>query len=475
MFLVLEITSSNAAVLGAASRAVFSVKGGTIGRRAGNDWVLPDPHVSSRHARVRSVGGTFFLEDTESANGVTVNGSKLHPGEPFPLKEGDSIFIDPFEISVRISVTMPGAQTQVQPRVPSSGSAGQFEIGGPAGTPSPSDLPSVDALLGNTPTPAQSPAVQGSAEGPGLADIVGADAGAIPADFNPLLDSPAARTPAAPRPSGQDLLGKPVIGDAMNIPPPVPAAPPAGSRIIPTNWEGGDEPSEPPPEAALPGAAPAPPSPQRRSAAQVAPATSAISGDFAALLRGAGLQEEALSPEVLAQLGQVLRVVVDGLMVVLRARGEIKNEFRLQQTTFKPRENNPLKFSANVEDALHNLLVKRNPAYLDTPAAFEDAFADVRSHQLAMLAGMRAAFEYMLGRFDPQALRAQFDAKPGRKVSLGFGAGGRYWDSFEEYYKELTSDADDCFRRLFGDQFARSYEEQLKQLRASGRPMDPQT
>ena len=98
MFLVLEVIGPNAATLGAAARVVFTAKGGTIGRRAGNDWVLGDPHVSGRHARVRSVGGTFFLEDAESANGVVVNGTKLHPGEPFPLKDGDSIFIDPFEI-----------------------------------------------------------------------------------------------------------------------------------------------------------------------------------------------------------------------------------------------------------------------------------------------------------------------------------------------------------------------------------------
>jgi type VI secretion system protein ImpI len=78
---------------------------------------------------------------------------------------------------------------------------------------------------------------------------------------------------------------------------------------------------------------------------------------------------------------------------------------------------------------------------------------------------MRAAFDHMLGRFSPEALRAQFDAKPGRKVSLGFGSGGRYWENFEEFYKELNADRDDCFRRLFGDQFAQSYEEQLKRLR----------
>jgi type VI secretion system FHA domain protein len=156
-------------------------------------------------------------------------------------------------------------------------------------------------------------------------------------------------------------------------------------------------------------------------------------------------------------------------MDVLRARGEIKGEFRLHQTTFKPRENNPLKFSVNVEDALHNLLVKRNAAYLDAPAAFEDAFVDVRHHQVAMLAGMRAAFNYMLSRFDPAALAKQFDARPGRKLSIGLGSSGRHWESFEEYYRDVTREPDDCFRRLFGDQFARAYEEQLQRLRAAKR------
>jgi type VI secretion system FHA domain protein len=115
MFLVLQVTSSNAVNLGAASRMVFSQQGGTIGRRAGNDWVLADPHVSGRHARIRAMGGTFFLEDNDSGNGVLVNGNRVHPGEPFPLKEGDVLFIDPFDISVRLSPVMPGAQTEAVP------------------------------------------------------------------------------------------------------------------------------------------------------------------------------------------------------------------------------------------------------------------------------------------------------------------------------------------------------------------------
>jgi len=486
MFLVLEVTGSNAAALGAASRAVFTTKGGTIGRRAGNDWILADPHVSGRHARVRAVGGTFFLEDAESANGVLVNGTKLHQGEPFPLKEGDSIFIDPFEISVRMTASMPGAATEVHASPTSVASFPAPAAQQSAAAYAPGGLPSVDDLLAPPPSPASARAVQGAPPAQGLGDLLGMGTDGIPAEFNPLLDSPAVQPVVAPPPTGRDLIGKPVINDAFEIrtpPPAMPASP--GRPAIPTNWDVLDTPAAVQPPipplavnpAPIPGATPPPmaTTPPAVGLPRPAAGPAAAGSDLEMLLRGAGLPEGSLSPEVAAQLGQVLRVVVDGLMEVLRARGEIKNEFRLQQTTFKPRENNPLKFSANVEDALHNLLVKRNEAYLDTPSAFEDAFADVRAHQLAMLAGMRAAFAFMLERFSPPALRAQFDAKPGRKVSLSFGSGGRYWESFEEFYKELTDDDDDCFRRLFGDQFARSYEEQLKRLRVLKRRDEPRS
>jgi type VI secretion system FHA domain protein len=214
-----------------------------------------------------------------------------------------------------------------------------------------------------------------------------------------------------------------------------------------------------------------PPVVARAPAASAAPATpmAPMAGgadDFASLLRAAGVPDPSVSPEVAAEFGRVLRIVVEGLMEVLRARGEIRNEFRLPQTSFKPRDNNPLKMAVNAEDAIHNLLVKRNPAYLGTTAAFDDAFKDVRHHQLAMLAGMRAAYGYMLQRFDPAALKAQFDARPARK-GFGFSTQGKYWEAFEEYYREMTSDGDDCFRRMFGDQFARAYEEQIQLLRSA--------
>jgi type VI secretion system FHA domain protein len=162
-------------------------------------------------------------------------------------------------------------------------------------------------------------------------------------------------------------------------------------------------------------------------------------------------------------------------MDVLQSRRQIKDEFRMRMTQFRPADNNPLKFSANVEDALHNLLVKRNAAYLGPVEAVEDAFAELRNHQLAMLAGMRVAFESMLAEFDPDRLQEDFDRQAGKGL---VPAKMRYWDLFREKRREMVKDPEQAFRQLFGEEFARAYEEQLKQLKsrdvgASGAPSKP--
>ena len=137
------------------------------------------------------------------------------------------------------------------------------------------------------------------------------------------------------------------------------------------------------------------------------------------MLTGAGLENVDVTPELAGSLGRILRVVVAGVMDVLRARQQVEDEFRMRMTRFRPADNNPLKFSANVDDALHNLLVKRNAAYLAPVEAFEDAFADLRNHQIAMLAGMRVAFESMLAEFDPDRLQEEFDREFKKSSLLG--------------------------------------------------------
>jgi type VI secretion system FHA domain protein len=190
-----------------------------------------------------------------------------------------------------------------------------------------------------------------------------------------------------------------------------------------------------------------------------------------ALLEGAGLHDTPPSIELARSFGEILRAVVSGVIDLLRSRQHVKDEFRMRVTIFRPgpAENNPLKFSANVDDALHNLLVKRNPAYLGPVQSFEDAFDDLRNHQLAVLAGMRVAFESMLAQFDPDRLEKQFDRQLKRVPFLRLIAGLRYWDLYRDRLDEIAKDPDASFRRLFGEEFARTYEEQLNRLKADSR------
>src|SRR5262245_59306502 len=108
MILTLEVTGPQEGAPRAEVKKVFQSAGGTIGRLPDNDWVLPDPYVSSRHARIRFQNGAFQIEDS-STNGVFINSpdNRLVRGQPYTLKSGDRIFIEPYEIKASIAAAAP--------------------------------------------------------------------------------------------------------------------------------------------------------------------------------------------------------------------------------------------------------------------------------------------------------------------------------------------------------------------------------
>lgn len=165
-----------------------------------------------------------------------------------------------------------------------------------------------------------------------------------------------------------------------------------------------------------------------------------------------------------------MRIAVQGLMDVLKSRAEVKNNFRLPITIIKPVENNPLKFSMNAEDALFNLFVKRNPGYLGPIEAFEEGFQDAAFHQTAVLAGVRAAFNAMLAKFHPTHLEEVYERKLRRTALLGLGGrGSKFWELYRERFEEIDRDREAHFQLLFGEEFARAYNEHLQKLAADAR------
>jgi predicted component of type VI protein secretion system len=186
-------------------------------------------------------------------------------------------------------------------------------------------------------------------------------------------------------------------------------------------------------------------------------------------LAALGIDASHIDPAVQQQLGLIVRLAVQGLVDVLKSRAEVKNSFRLPTTSIKPVENNPLKFSQNADDALHNLFVKRNPGYLGPVEAFQEGFDDVRFHQTAVLAGIRAGFSAMLARLHPQKLEELYERKLKRTAMLGLGNKAKYWEMYRAQFEEIDRDREAHFQLLFGEEFALAYNEHLQKLAADAR------
>jgi type VI secretion system FHA domain protein len=119
----------------------------------------------------------------------------------------------------------------------------------------------------------------------------------------------------------------------------------------------------------------------------------------------------------------------------------------------------------DADDAINLLLNRRNPAYLPPVEAFERAFDDIRAHQVAMLVGLRAGVTSMMNRLDPKQLEEDFEKQAKRGRLLGASPRSKFWELYEAHFDQLRGDRDDAFRRLFGEEFARAYEQQIDALK----------
>ena len=188
------------------------------------------------------------------------------------------------------------------------------------------------------------------------------------------------------------------------------------------------------------------------------------------LIESLGLQAHNLNEsditKINLQAGEVIKEMVKGLMKVLGSRGSIKNEFRMHVTTIQPVENNPIKFSANVEDALENMFVKRGNSYMKPLQSVEEGFDSVAEHQIAVLAGIKSAFKGVIERFDPALLEERF-SKQNKGGFIPGSQKAKNWDLYQDYFTELAGDIDNSFQYLFGDDFVRAYEDQLQKMTIS--------
>ena len=429
----------------------FGHNGGTIGRSLESDWVLPDGqrYLSSRHASIDFRSGSYYVVDT-STNGVYVNEAEqpVGRGNPQRLFTGDRVRLGEYEMSVEITDEDDMRETLANDRHIDPVSRAQR-------------VPPPDPTRADMVAPHEITAVgiemliDEEVEASHIRDLNKANAA------NLRLEDDFARTkPQAQAPAAVDSGTAP----RRSEPPPVSAAVRIQQRVASP-----PPPSPKPPamkQTAAAGQAPKPTPPA------AAPQAASASPSLDAFFRGAGLAPQRLddrqADQVLHRLGQLMREVVLGVSDNLHLRAEQKNAMRVPTTTTQPQNNNPLKFSAGVEEALNNLLFRDSAEHLSAVDALRETFGDIKQHQQHLLAAVRTAAVDYVGRLDPDELESKISN--GRSGLMNAANKLKYWDLFKDLYQVVSQHQAGQFPQQFLEDLARAYElEESRATPAGGR------
>jgi type VI secretion system FHA domain protein len=401
------------------------------------------------------MSGLFFIEK-RGQNRVAVNRPEvdLPLNEPFPLKDGDKLYLDDYELSVRVTRTAPVIAPLPPPSI---------------------DLAALDPITGS----------RAPSTGSLLADLDTQDLD--PLDH--LGRAPAPRTPAPAPQQSSVLTHGSVLNDHFRPPAPV-GAPAAGGSFIPDDWErtsmarmGQRAPASAPPPPPAPRASPPPPPPPpvvsmppppvhvtgTGGAAGAAGLAMGLPAAISALATPLGLRPGELSAPDLEPMGRALRQALAGSVALMQQRAEIRTRFRVKQARANAADPNPLRSAANVDDALHEFFSRRRAGAYPVDAAIADAFEEARLHQQAVLEAMKTAFEAVLARLDPEQQGEKTDSPTRRTAMMGMGRSRRFEEYLEYFRSQVGNDREEAFQRLFGAAFASAYEQALERLRTLAR------
>jgi type VI secretion system protein ImpI len=464
----------------------------SIGRGPECSWQLNDPdmYISRKHCVITGEAGQFIVTDA-SRGGLFIDGKDqpLGPGNAARLEQGMRLRLGDTVIRVEIEAATPAAAPRTQ-------SPGQRQLNHddffsrpvappppvrrPEGLPQPFESGTVDARRYDQ-TPDRPPP-------PPLFDdpfnldrsVPGRPSGSVPEPIAPRSDDFGFGAffdePAKPRPPDPPQRVEP--------PPPTPAAAPvADDWWAPPAAAPGPEPTPeaapPPPAAPLrlaPDAAVETPlhdaeNRTRQRAAAAAPpvveppASPAVPAASDSALRDAFYRGLGLDPATaqdptaeMEAMGQRFRLLVEGLMLMLRTRAKEKQNARVAQTVISNTDVNPLKFLATTNEALAALVAPRGPGYLAPDDAINGAFRDLADHQLRSWVAIQSALRRMIDRFDPAAVERDLEALGTLESLLSGGRNAKLWKAYTERYKDIARAAEDRFLGEVGADFRDAYE-----------------
>lgn len=179
-------------------------------------------------------------------------------------------------------------------------------------------------------------------------------------------------------------------------------------------------------------------------------------------LRGLGIGLDISNTDeanlLLEELGETLKATVEGLLKLNHSKAVLKNK------NLRPIEDNPLRLNQNYADTM-DLLFSEQPCtvYLSAPAAVKESLENVAIHNQASEVATKFALSAMLDAFSPEQLTNRFEIyRNSRRVKEHDGTW--FWNMYCSYYKELSSNRQQGFEKLFWEHYEQEYDRQLRLL-----------
>ena len=172
-----------------------------------------------------------------------------------------------------------------------------------------------------------------------------------------------------------------------------------------------------------------------------------------------------LTPALMELVGSMLHTATHGTLQLLISRQEFKRGVRSDVTMISMEANNPLKFSPTVEVALAHMLGPKIKGFMGAEDAMNNAYADLRAHQMAVMVGIRAALAHVLERFTPEKLEARLTEKSALDALFAANRKAKLWGQFCQLYTSIAAEAEDDFHTLFGQAFTKAYDEQMARFK----------
>ena len=418
--LKLRVVSDQRRSLAERSTAVFSIEGGTIGRSADNDWVLPDPmrYVSAHHARVQFREGHYYLQDV-STNGVYVN-NDMEPlakrgSSGYRLANGDVLRMGQYHIVAALE----------------HGQAREQEDDGAAAVPT-----SIHALrtVGRVATDRDIGAKLNVEEL--LVPVI---------DMDPVLPVNA---------YGQAVNSGRVQALAHQ------AEESGPHDVALTATDGADAGSLAARMSRLAEAV------GREPKNGVGPlAFEDVHTGLDAFCRGAGVDPDLLPADAQGRLlhlaGRLFREALVGFKDLARTRAETRNRYRIESPPPERDDPRPSLEDSVVEDLLVALFVQHENRSMDSVQWLRESLAQAKLHETATAFATRAAFIEFLDRLDPAELEARFE-RAARRGKARSADKAQYWELFTTFYRNLIEMPADHLPHTFVEAFSAAYREALK-------------